>query len=61
MIQQLTPLGVEVPGGFGVTSLAYDAVLDRFDLRERLTSLLADVDGKHRQHHYYLKRRLPIE
>jgi pyruvate,water dikinase len=44
MIQNLAPLGVDVPGGFGVTSVAYDAVLDRFDLRERLTKLLRDVD-----------------
>jgi pyruvate,water dikinase len=44
MIQQLTPLGVAVPGGFGVTSAAYDAVLDRFQLRERLELLLRDVD-----------------
>ena len=44
MIQQLTSLGVNVPGGFGVTSDAYDAVLDRFELRERLGLLLKDVD-----------------
>ena len=44
MIQQLTPLGVAVPGGFGVTSAAYDALLDRFQLRERLELLLRDVD-----------------
>ncbi len=44
MIQQLTPLGVAVPGGFGVSSTAYDAVLDRFQLRERLSLLLRDVD-----------------
>ena len=46
MIQQLTALGVNVPGGFGVTSEAYDAVLNRFQLRERLSLLLQDVDGK---------------
>ena len=45
MIQQLAPLGVSVPGGFGVTSSVYDAVLDRFELRERLQDLLKDVDG----------------
>ncbi|MGA0857902.1 MAG: PEP/pyruvate-binding domain-containing protein [Candidatus Nanopelagicales bacterium] len=44
MIQQLTPLGVQVPSGFGVSSAAYDAVLDRFQLRERLDLLLKDVD-----------------
>ena len=46
MIQRLTPLGVDVPGGFGVSSTAYDAVLDRFELRERLELLMKDVDGK---------------
>ena len=45
MIQKLVPLGVSVPGGFGVTSSVYDAVLDRFELRERLQDLLKDVDG----------------
>ena len=44
MIQNLTPLGVSVPGGFGVLSSAYDAVLDRFQLRERLELLLRDVN-----------------
>lgn len=46
LIQQLTPLGVEVPGGFAVSSRAYDAVLDRFQLRERLQLLLKGLDGK---------------
>jgi phosphoenolpyruvate synthase/pyruvate phosphate dikinase len=45
MIQELMPLGVNVPGGFGVTSTAYDAVLDQVMLRERLQELLNDVDG----------------
>jgi pyruvate,water dikinase len=44
MIQTLTPLGVSVPGGFAVTASAYDAVLDRFQLRERLKLLLDGVD-----------------
>ena len=44
MIQELKPLGVDVPGGFGVSSTAYDAVLDRYELRERLQLLLHDVD-----------------
>jgi pyruvate,water dikinase len=47
MIQQLTPLGVAVPGGFAVSSTAYDAVLDRYQLRERLHLLLKDLDGKY--------------
>jgi hypothetical protein len=46
MIQELAPLGVEVPGGFGVTSYAYDAVLEQHHLRERLQELLKDIDGK---------------
>lgn len=44
MIQELQPLGVDVPGGFGVSSDVYDAVLDRFELRERLQILLKDID-----------------
>jgi hypothetical protein len=46
MIQELAPLGVEIPGGFGVTSNAYNAVLDQQRLRERLENLLKDIDGK---------------
>lgn len=45
MIQTLQPLGVDVPGGFAVTADAYDAVLDRFQLRERLSLLLDGMDG----------------
>ena len=44
MIQQLSEIGVAVPGGFAVTSAAYDAILDRFQLRERLKLLLDGVD-----------------
>lgn len=44
MIQQLSAIGVTVPGGFAVTSAAYDAILDRFQLRERLKLLLDGVD-----------------
>jgi pyruvate,water dikinase len=44
MIQHLIPLGVKVPGGFAITSAAYDAVLDQCCLRERLKLLLDDVD-----------------
>lgn len=46
MIQQLEPYGVDIPGGFAVSSAAYDAVLDRYELRERLRLLLQDLDGK---------------
>lgn len=45
MMQQLAPLGVDVPGGFAVTADAYDALLDRFRLRERLELLLQGIDG----------------
>ena len=45
MIQQLGGLGVAVPGGFAVTVEAYDAILDRFSLRQRLKLLLDGVDG----------------
>ena len=51
MIQQLTPLGVDVPGGFAVTADAYDAVLDRFSLRERLELLLDGIDGMYNDRH----------
>jgi len=44
MIRELKPLGVDVPSGFGVTSAAYDAVLDRYNLRERLRLVLDNVD-----------------
>ena len=46
LLQKLAPLGVDVPGGFAVSSTAYDAVLNRYDLRERLRELLVGVDGK---------------
>mmetsp|Transcript_284 Transcript_284/g.541 ORF Transcript_284/g.541 Transcript_284/m.541 type:complete len:887 (+) Transcript_284:327-2987(+) len=44
MIQRLTPLGVDVPGGFAITADVYDAVLDRFQLRERLDLLMKGID-----------------
>ena len=52
MIQRLTPLGVDVPGGFAVTADAYDAVLDRFHLRERLELLMKGIDGKCKHRRY---------
>ena len=45
MIQQLTPLGIDVPGGFAVSSTAYDAVLDQSGLRERLREMMEGLDG----------------
>lgn len=50
LIQRLTPLGVAIPGGFAVSSTAYDAVLDRYQLRERLQLLLKDVDVSNLDH-----------
>ena len=58
LIQQLEPLGVAVPGGFAVCSSAYDAVLGRFQLRERLEVLLKDVDGKNAIYRLIQKRYL---
>jgi pyruvate,water dikinase len=45
LIHELTPLGIAVPGGFAVTSRAYDDLLDRMDVRARLSDLLQNVDG----------------
>jgi pyruvate, water dikinase len=45
LIQELTPLGVSTPGGFAVSSTAYDAVLNQDNLRERLQQVLEGVDG----------------
>ena len=49
MIQQLQPLGVDVPGGYGVSSAAYDAMMNQFHLRERIDLVLKDLDGKCRR------------
>lgn len=46
MIQELTPLGVNVPSGFAVCSSAYDALLDQANLRGRLENLLRGLDGE---------------
>ena len=46
MIQELSSLGVRVPGGFGVSASAYDALLDTGTLREDLRQVLKDVNGK---------------
>jgi hypothetical protein len=45
MIQHLQPLGIDVPGGYGVSSTAYDAMMNQFHLRERVGLLLKDLDG----------------
>jgi phosphoenolpyruvate synthase/pyruvate phosphate dikinase len=46
MIKELAPLGVAIPGGFAVSSTAYDALLGRYELRERLQLVMDGVDGK---------------
>jgi phosphoenolpyruvate synthase/pyruvate phosphate dikinase len=46
MIRELSSLGVRVPGGFGVSTSAYDALLDTGTLRENLREILKDVNGK---------------
>ncbi|KAL3917215.1 MAG: hypothetical protein SGARI_007769, partial [Bacillariaceae sp.] len=50
MIQQLKPLGVDVPGGFGVSSAAYDAVLNQSHLRDRLDAVLKGLDVTDLEH-----------
>jgi pyruvate,water dikinase len=44
MIQELSPLGVAVPGGFAVSATAYDAVLNQKNLRKQLQQLMTDLD-----------------
>jgi len=44
MIQQLTPQGVNVPGGFATTADAYRYFIQSACLEEKLRSLFADLD-----------------
>lgn len=44
MIQQLTPQGVNVPGGFATTADAYRYFIQAAGLEEKLRSLFADLD-----------------
>ena len=44
MIQQLTPQGINVPGGFAVTAYAYRYFIQQAGLETRLRQLFADLD-----------------
>jgi pyruvate,water dikinase len=44
MIQQLSPCGIRVPGGFATTAYAYRQFIKSNDLEDKLRSLLADLD-----------------
>ena len=44
MIQQLTPQGINVPGGFAITAHAYRYFIQQAGLETRLRQLFADLD-----------------
>ena len=44
MIQQLTPKGINVPGGFATTAYAYRFFIQRAGLQTKLRQLFADLD-----------------
>jgi pyruvate,water dikinase len=44
MIRQLTPRGINVPGGFATTAYAYKYFIDRAGLENQLRQLLRDLD-----------------
>ena len=44
MIQQLTPKGINVPGGFAITAYAYRYFIQQAGLETRLRQLFADLD-----------------
>lgn len=50
MTRELAREGVRVPPGFAVTTVAYDAVLDRGDTRRRLHGALRQRCGGRRVH-----------
>jgi pyruvate,water dikinase len=45
LIRNLTPLGVNVPGGFATTAAAYRLLLDQDNLRHDLASILKGLDA----------------
>jgi pyruvate,water dikinase len=56
MVRELRPKGINVPGGFATTAEAYRVLLAESGLRDRLKSILADLDtrdvaGLHRRGH----------
>ncbi|MEC4818930.1 MAG: phosphoenolpyruvate synthase [Scytonema sp. PMC 1069.18] len=44
MIQQLSPLGINVPNGFATTAYAYRYFIERAGLEDKLRMLFADLD-----------------
>ncbi|MGP1449976.1 MAG: pyruvate, water dikinase [Wolinella sp.] len=44
MFQELVPMGIKVPNGFAITSDAYWYLLDSAGIREKIRSLLEDID-----------------
>ena len=44
MIQQLTPKGIKVPGGFATTAYAYRYFMNQAGLKTKLRQLFADLD-----------------
>lgn len=44
MIQQLTPKGINVPGGFATTAYAYRYFIQQAGLETKLRQLLTDLD-----------------
>lgn len=44
MIQQLTPQGIKVPGGFATTAYAYQYFIEQAGLEEQLRQILKDLD-----------------
>ena len=44
MIQQLTPKGINVPGGFATTAYAYSYFIEQAGLESKLRQLFADLD-----------------
>lgn len=44
MVSKLAPLGVRVPDGFAVTAAGYDYVLDQTGLRDKINSILLELD-----------------
>ncbi|MDJ0649766.1 MAG: PEP/pyruvate-binding domain-containing protein, partial [Xenococcaceae cyanobacterium MO_188.B19] len=44
MIQQLTPKGINVPGGFATTAYAYRYFIEQAGLETKLRQLFADLD-----------------
>ncbi len=44
MFQELVPMGIKVPNGFAITSEAYWYLLDSAGIRDKIRSLLEDID-----------------